>query len=93
MNFRPPPSGSGGAMATLALTKMERTMNQRPIFWAAFWTGLAGPMSLYAAPPPYWAYLGRYSVAYNFAQIGMALTRASALFDDGRTSEASDHAA
>jgi hypothetical protein len=69
---------------------MEQKMNQRPIFWTAFWAGLAGPASLYAPPSPYWAYLGRYSIASNFAQIGMALTLASAPFDGRRTTDASD---
>jgi hypothetical protein len=68
-------------------------MNQTPVFLAAFWAGLAGPVSLYAPPSPYWAYLGRYSVADNFAHIGMALTQASAPFHDGQTAEASDRAA
>jgi hypothetical protein len=43
------------------------------VFWAAFWLGLAGPVSLYEATPDYPLYVNSTSVALNFAVVGMYL--------------------
>lgn len=55
-------------------------MNQSPIFWAAFWAGLAGPASLYAPPPTYYLYMGSSSVALSFAGVAFNLDRASGAY-------------
>jgi hypothetical protein len=49
-------------------------MNQPVAFWPAFWVGLAGPVTIYNSPPPYWAYVGGYSVAQTFAMVGNAMS-------------------
>ena len=53
-------------------------MRRSPTFWAAFWSGLAAPVGLYAAPPPYMAYVTGYSVPQSFGMVGMYLSRVSA---------------
>jgi hypothetical protein len=58
-------------------------MRQSPVFWAAFWAGLASPVSLFAPPSPYYSYLGGVSLPYIFAQVGMTLGRVSAPVADG----------
>gem|GEM_PF-2907694 len=59
-------------------------MNQNPVFWAAFWVGLASPVSLYSAPASYVPYINGYSVASSFAQVGVSLTQSSLSAFDGR---------
>ena len=49
-------------------------MSSSAAFWRAFQTGLAGPMSIYNAPPPYWNYVGGYSVAQTFALVGSTMS-------------------
>jgi hypothetical protein len=51
--------------------------NVRTPFWQAFLAGLAAPTGLYAAPPPYSAYTGDYSVGHSFAIVGVYLSLAS----------------
>jgi hypothetical protein len=60
---------------------------QSPIFWTAFWAGLAAPASLYAPPEPYYLYLSGSSVASSFGSVAMYLDNASGIyFDVGQTS-------
>ena len=63
---------------------MGTNMNQNPVFWAAFWAGLASPVSLYSAPASYVPYINGYSVASSFAQVGVSLTQSSLSAFDGR---------
>jgi len=53
-------------------------MNHHPVFWAAFWAGMASPVALYASPAPYWAYMNNFTVAQSFAQVGASLNNALA---------------
>src|SRR6266851_2027430 len=55
-------------------------MNQTPIFWAAFWAGLAGPASLYAPASTYYSYLGGTSVAQSFGSVALSLDRATGVY-------------
>jgi di/tricarboxylate transporter len=55
------------------------------VFWAAFWAGLASPMSVYASPPNYLALGAIPSPAQNFAAVGMALSRLYQRSDDQRS--------
>ena len=60
--------------------------HQTPLFWAAFWAGLAAPASLYAPPEPYYLYLGGSSVALSFGAVAMYLDSASRIdFDVGQS--------
>lgn len=54
-------------------------MNSSAAFWPAFWTGLAGPTSLYAPVPPYAAYVGGYTVAQTFSVVGSTLSHTTAI--------------
>ena len=51
-----------------------------PVFWAAFWAGLAGPAMLYEPTDPYYLYLGATNVAQSFGAVGMYLDRASGTY-------------
>jgi hypothetical protein len=58
-------------------------MRQSHVFWAAFWAGLASPVSLFAPPNPYYPYLSNISVPYIFAQVGLTLRRVATPVADG----------
>jgi hypothetical protein len=45
-------------------------------FLPALWAGLAAPTGLYASAPQYPYYLGTYSVAQSFGQVGSYLNYA-----------------
>jgi hypothetical protein len=57
-------------------------MKPSPAFWAAFFAGLAGPLSLYEAPPIYSVYGN--SIAQIFSGVGMLWTYTSAPGVDDR---------
>jgi len=50
-------------------------------FVAALWAGLAAPVDLFAAPPPYPYYLGSFSVYQNFATAGVHLGQALSYYN------------
>ncbi len=61
-------------------------INRNSVFWAAFWAGLASPASVYAAPVPYYAYMGNYSLPLSFMQVGFALSHSySQVVNDGQS--------
>jgi hypothetical protein len=68
-------------------------MNQDSVFWAAFWAGLASPVSLYSAPVSYVPAISGVTVASSFAQVGTFLTEASVSLFDGRQPYQSEKAA
>jgi hypothetical protein len=69
-------------------------INRNSVFWAAFWTGLASPVSVYAAPVTYYPYLGNYSVPLSFTQVGFALGHSYAqASDDGQPTAGTSPAA
>lgn len=62
-------------------------MRQNPVFWAAFWAGLASPVSLFAPQAQYSLYLGGVSVPSIFAQVGLTLRRVSTPIIDGGSAD------
>ena len=63
-------------------------MSQSPVFWAAFWAGLAAPASLYSPPANYWLYSSNASVAQSFAEVAIGLASALGYYiDDGQSPE------
>lgn len=61
--------GSAGAM--------KDAMGMSPMFWTAFWAGMAAPVSLYAAPTAYAGYVAIPSPAQSFAMVGGYLSAAA----------------
>lgn len=61
-----------------------------PSLWTAFYAGLAAPVGLYAAPPPYVMYLGGYSVPAVFGMVGLNLRRVTSQVQDAPTQPASE---
>lgn len=64
--------------------KGDDEMRLTPTFWAAFYAGLASPVSLYSAPAPYMAYIRNYTVPQAFGLVGMYLNQAVACEVDVR---------
>ncbi len=56
------------------------SIHSNPVFWAAFWAGMAGPALLYEPAEPYYLYLRATNVAQSFGAVGMYLDRASGAY-------------
>ncbi len=66
----------------------ESDMDVNPVFLTAFWAGMTAPVSLYATPPSYMAYIVPASTYQSFllagARIGSAYEEVEAALEHDR---------
>ncbi len=63
---------------------MDQDQMPTPAFWTAFFSGLAAPAAVYAAPAPYAAYMTPLTPAQSFGLVGMHLQQAMTQVVDER---------